>query len=195
MQGLDGCARTNEVDILWVVDNSPSMQEEQAQVATQFGAFTEDIDTHRLDFHIGVITTDLETEGQMGALQGTPTYITPDTPDYITAFEERIQVGIGGSARKAADDLPFRTKPPHLLRIRLDDRIAKADLTVARNDCAAVLLDAEDRCSVPAFQCPLPMVRASGGTRERGLQAGRARSGAIPYLSTPLTFPQVRAAV
>ena len=90
---------TDKVDILWVIDNSLTMADEQAEVADKFGEFIQSIESTGLDFHVGVITTDMEsTEVGRGQLLGEPPYLTRDD-DYITAFQERIQVGIGGSDR------------------------------------------------------------------------------------------------
>jgi len=96
---------TDMVDILWVIDNSLSMSDEQAEVASKFGEFIESIEATGLDFHVGVITTDMEsTEIGRGQLLGEPTYLTRDDDDYIAAFQERIQVGIQGSDREKGLD-------------------------------------------------------------------------------------------
>jgi hypothetical protein len=96
---------TDMVDILWVIDNSLSMADEQAEVADKFGNFIENIESTGLDFHVGVITTDMEsTEIGRGQLLGDPSYLTRDDPDYISAFQERVQVGIGGSDREKGLD-------------------------------------------------------------------------------------------
>ncbi|MDG1479680.1 MAG: hypothetical protein P8R54_08815 [Myxococcota bacterium] len=96
---------TDMVDILWVIDNSLSMSDEQAEVASKFGEFIESIEATGLDFHVGVITTDMEsTEIGRGQLLGDPTYLTRDDDDYIAAFQDRIQVGIQGSDREKGLD-------------------------------------------------------------------------------------------
>jgi hypothetical protein len=96
---------TDMVDILWVIDNSLSMSDEQAEVASKFGEFIESIEATGLDFHVGVITTDMEsTEIGRGQLLGDPTYLTRDDDEYIAAFQERIQVGIQGSDREKGLD-------------------------------------------------------------------------------------------
>ncbi|MFT5685024.1 MAG: hypothetical protein ACI8RZ_005970 [Myxococcota bacterium] len=96
---------TDEVDILWVIDNSLSMSDEQAEVADKFGEFIESIESTGLDFHVGVITTDMEsTDIGRGKLLGDPNYLTRDDDDYISAFQDRIQVGIQGSDREKGLD-------------------------------------------------------------------------------------------
>src|SRR5262245_44515121 len=66
-------APNNEVDILWVVDDSYSMAEEQATLAAGFASFGDELEISGTDFHIGVITTSFEyTDPLRGALQGDP---------------------------------------------------------------------------------------------------------------------------
>lgn len=81
-EGAGGCVETFTqrtaplVDVLVVVDNSGSMTEEQEilgqNAATLLGALT----SSAADFHIGVITTDVEDEAARGALVGTGTTAT-----------------------------------------------------------------------------------------------------------------------
>lgn len=91
----------NEVDVLWVVDNSCSMLEEQARIAANADAFVQHfVEADNLDWHIGFITTDMYTGAGMGALIGAPfeRYLTADTPGVQTVFRERILQGNGGPA-------------------------------------------------------------------------------------------------
>jgi hypothetical protein len=94
-----------EVDILWVVDNSASMIEEQTNLANNFGSFIDFINDSLIDYHIGVISTDMEEDpgggcanpGHCGELQGTPKVIDRDTqPDPETAFAANVMVGTDG---------------------------------------------------------------------------------------------------
>ena len=63
-------SRRNVVDVLMVVDNSGSMIEEQAKLATNFQAFIQVFSDIDVDWQIGVITTDMTTETDMGRLHG-----------------------------------------------------------------------------------------------------------------------------
>lgn len=60
----DGCKK---VDVLYVIDNSPSMYDEQKTLIQNFGTFTQEMQAalqNVEDYHIGVITTDnYATEG------------------------------------------------------------------------------------------------------------------------------------
>ena len=50
-----------EVDILWVIDNSCSMIEEQTSLINNFDAFIRYFLDSKLDWHIGVTSTDMST--------------------------------------------------------------------------------------------------------------------------------------
>jgi len=94
-----------QVDILWVVDNSASMFEEQTNLASNFDSFIAFINESLIDFHIGVISTDMEEDtsgncvntGHCGQLQGDPKVIDRDTqPDPETVFAANVMVGTEG---------------------------------------------------------------------------------------------------
>jgi len=89
---------TAKVDILWVVDNSASMEEEQAQLADNYDYFMEFITDpgSPIDYQIGVITTDMDDPAHSGKLQGNPLIITNQTPNPEAAFANNVQVNISG---------------------------------------------------------------------------------------------------
>ncbi|MEM6991242.1 MAG: hypothetical protein AAF721_12110 [Myxococcota bacterium] len=58
--GSGGGGTTNEVDILFVIDNSGSMAEEQAAIATSAAALTASLDAAGVDYRIAVTTTDVD---------------------------------------------------------------------------------------------------------------------------------------
>lgn len=83
-----------DVDILLVIDNSCSMADEQAALATNFASFITSASQSAGNWHIGIITTDV---GQSGALRGTPRFLTPSTPGVTTLFAQQVQQGVFGS--------------------------------------------------------------------------------------------------
>jgi len=94
-------APTNQVDILFVIDDSHSMTEEQAAVAAGFNSFVGALEDSGSDFQIGIITTSfLYDDDTRGVLVGDPPILTNATPDYATEFEDRVQVGIDGSDKE-----------------------------------------------------------------------------------------------
>lgn len=62
--------RKNTVDVLLIVDNSCSMIEEQRKLATNFENFIQFFDEADVDWQLGVITTDVESEDARGRLIG-----------------------------------------------------------------------------------------------------------------------------
>jgi len=96
-------AASPKVDVLWIVDNTGSMAEEQAALAEGFGAFIEALDAHALAYQVGVITTDMTADA--GLLQGNPWIITPELDDPESAFAAAVDVGtesVGDEAGLAA---------------------------------------------------------------------------------------------
>lgn len=66
------------VDILWVVDASGSMSEENDLVQDNFAVFIDNFVTLGLDYHIGVIAADMDSAIHQGKLVGDPTFATSD---------------------------------------------------------------------------------------------------------------------
>jgi len=81
-------------DLLFVVDNSASMAEEQVLLAENFQAFIDVVEGSYADFQIGVITTDIDGD-EAGLIRGE--IMTEDTPDLAAAFLRAIDVGTTGS--------------------------------------------------------------------------------------------------
>ena len=85
-------------DILWVIDNSPSMAQEQEAVGRSFAEFIVNLEDAHIDFHIGVVTTDVDDENEhAGQLLGIPNVIDSEIVDFEMVFKERVQVGVDGS--------------------------------------------------------------------------------------------------
>jgi hypothetical protein len=82
------------VDVLWVVDDSGSMSEEQTNLANNFGEFirfaTQELN---VDFHIAVTTTlaDGDMAGVYNACES-PKFLTRNTPDLESKFRCNVQV-------------------------------------------------------------------------------------------------------
>lgn len=89
-------ALQDKVDILWVVDNSGSMSDDLVTVGQNFEAFIQVFIDYGLDYHMGVVTTDMDDPAQSGRLLGP--YITPSTADPVATFVDQIDVGASGSA-------------------------------------------------------------------------------------------------
>ncbi len=81
------------IDVLWVIDNSGSMYEERDRVMSEIESFFQWFVALDLDYHMGVITTDVVNPLYSGKLVGTPTYISPASPDPQGALARAIDVG------------------------------------------------------------------------------------------------------
>ncbi len=97
-------------DVIFVVDDSASMAEEQAQLAASFAGFVDVLSTTYADFQLGVTTTDPDAD----VLTGPP--LSPDTPDIEAAFVERVAVGTDGAREeqgwlRAVEALDAATNP------------------------------------------------------------------------------------
>ncbi len=89
-----------QVDLLWVIDNSCSMTDEQTGLATNFPVLMAFFLGSDLDYHIGVVSTDMDNPDQSGKLieAGGLRWITPETPNPEETFAAMSQLGIGGSS-------------------------------------------------------------------------------------------------
>jgi hypothetical protein len=88
------------VDILFVVDSSPSMADEQQLLANGFDSFIGTLEDSNADFHLGVIDMNMDLDNSRRAqLIGNPPFLTVDD-DYAAQFKVRVKVGVGGSDKE-----------------------------------------------------------------------------------------------
>ncbi len=80
------------VDILWVLDNSGSMSTAINQVKDNFDLFINDFVDLELDYHLGLVTTDMYYALDGGRLRGDPTYLTSDMDPslIVSSFLETV---------------------------------------------------------------------------------------------------------
>jgi len=92
-----------ETDVLFVVDNSSSMLQEQADLADAFPKFLEYFLGSGLDYHIGVVSTDMRAADQQGKLQkgAGHLFIDPDTPDPMNVFTAMANLGNHGDGNES----------------------------------------------------------------------------------------------
>jgi hypothetical protein len=83
------------VDVLWVVDDTASMAEEQAALADGFSRFVSKLEAQQLAYQIGVVTTAASSESGP-VLRGDPWIITPAQADPEAAFAAAADVGLDG---------------------------------------------------------------------------------------------------
>ena len=82
-----------QTDVLFVIDNSGSMSEHQNKVADNISSFFTYFQSLQLDYQMGVVTADVDCANQSGRLQGSPTFITPSTPNPQSALAQAVAVG------------------------------------------------------------------------------------------------------
>jgi len=82
---------SDHADVLFVVDDSASMSEEQDRLASNFGVFATALADSYADFQIAVTTTDPESMGQLSG-----PILTSETAGLEEAFTEAVTVGTDG---------------------------------------------------------------------------------------------------
>ena len=85
----------SKVDLLFVVDDTGSMAEEQAALSEAFAALVETVDGLGLAYQIGVVTT-AATGDRAGVLQGDPWIVTAGSKDPVGDLAQAVDVGTDG---------------------------------------------------------------------------------------------------
>jgi hypothetical protein len=165
--------QTQKTDILFVIDNSNSMKEEQDEVANELPAFVEELQRDAgvgQDFRVGVITTGVyrrivtgtvtdykEYTEESGKLRPVPSedggvtasverYLEDDDPELIPKFRRLVRQGIDGSGHET----PFEA-----VRLAVSEPLSTTPIAEGGNagflrDGArllVVVLSDEDDCS------------------------------------------------
>lgn len=90
------------VDVLWVIDDSCSMGEEQDALAANFDAFINYFVVSDLDYHVGVVSTGWDEDSARGRLreaQGVR-WIDSDTRNPVDVFAGMALLGTDGPAEE-----------------------------------------------------------------------------------------------
>jgi len=169
---IDG---SQKVDILWVVDNSGSMCQEQKVLRDNFAKFIDELNQTNLDFHIGLTTTDmnpayaLEPVSQPGLLQSTPQPIPGFDQSCLNAVNANGQIipGDWGPVRAAVQQAVDCMATPNASAFDWSD----ADISCAMDGvpancsiagvCAAGACDREDLFPSPSDYRSIPKVLRS----------------------------------
>jgi len=95
---------TPKVDILFMIDNSGSMGDNQAALVQNFPVFMNYFLGSGLDYHIGVTSSDLDSNynGSQGKLRkiGGASYVEPETTNPVGVFTAMANMGTGGSGNE-----------------------------------------------------------------------------------------------
>jgi len=103
-----------KADILWVVDDSGSMEREQCQLGNAFPSFFQWLQGSKVDYRIGITTSDLGSKsGDVGdngnfvanvIVGNSQDPNVSNTPDPEAAFKDAIHVGTKGSAHDQSQE-------------------------------------------------------------------------------------------
>lgn len=92
-----------KLDILWVIDNSGSMSDEQAALGYNFDAFINDFISTQVDFKMAITTTDTSSASKKGAIwkdsdvKLTSARAQASPNQFKNDFRNLVKVGINGS--------------------------------------------------------------------------------------------------
>ena len=106
----------NKVDILWVLDNSSSMQQHQNLLSQQVDYFMRGIIDGGYNYHMGVIHTDLSPGRSPGQLLGSPNILKSSTSNVRNLLQQRFRVGEDGSSMEQGLEAMKRALSPSSLQ-------------------------------------------------------------------------------
>lgn len=134
-----------EVDVLFVVDNSCSMQTSQDELAANFPVFFSYFEGSGIDYHIGVVSTDMVAGDQAGRLQVVAgrRWVDDETDNAQGVFSAMVGLGVSGSATEQGIAAAYAA-----LEVHRDDH--NADFR--RDDAGLVIVtisDEEDQSNAP----------------------------------------------
>ncbi len=94
-------AKDAPVDILWVIDDSGSMGDEQRSLAYNFDVFINEFLEKKIDFQMAITTTDPTSRGD-GKWKINPKHLTSEAASknekkFLNDFKRTVQVGTNGS--------------------------------------------------------------------------------------------------
>lgn len=177
-----------KTDLLFVIDNSGSMAEEQAAIATELPAFLDELrqgNGVEQDFRVGVITTSVylraffdnreqfsEFPDQAGRLQPVPDelnrptaerYLDQGDPDLLEKFRRLVRVGTRGSGQETPFEAARLALTPPLSTTPLGEGGNGGFLRDGARLLVVVVSDEED-CS--STERPPPVVLTEDTSRD-----------------------------
>ncbi len=87
----------NKLDLLWVIDNSKSMQKHQINLKRQLIHLIDLLHAKKVDYRIGVTTMDVGFGGEKGRFIGRPSVLHSGVPNVRFRFLDSVLIGEGGS--------------------------------------------------------------------------------------------------
>jgi hypothetical protein len=133
-----------KVDILWVIDNSCSMYDEQARLIDNLSEFIAFADAQNADYQMGVIVTDSRSPeaGKLEFCYPHPRIIRHDYTDREDAFRCLFEVGVNGSYIEAGLGAAMRALQ-RALRVN-DDPVRNPNIGFLRDDASLAIVAMSD---------------------------------------------------
>lgn len=100
--------RKEGIDVLWVIDDSATMYEEQDLLIASADAFIGFVANSGVDFQLGVVSTDMDRSP--GVLRGD--VMTQDTSDLVDVFNDQIESSSAGSRDERGFDAAMAAADP-----------------------------------------------------------------------------------
>ena len=105
---------STQSDVLFVVDNSGSMASHQQRLADNAPRLFQHVVDSGVDYHVGVVTTDVDDPVEAGRLQVRQGsfWIQPRTPDQAARFGQMVALGVEGSIHESGRAATFAALQP-----------------------------------------------------------------------------------
>lgn len=105
-----------KADLLFVIDDSPTMANYQTNLKENFTALINWIVRLNIDYHVMVVSAD--TSGQRfpaGCARGQETYVMPQTPNVLLRLFQNTQLGSGGHPKAQPLEAAYQALQPKAL--------------------------------------------------------------------------------
>lgn len=83
-------------DVLFVVDNSGSMDLHQQNLSANIPALTSELASFVGSVNVGVLTTDMQNSLESGRMQGVPAVLNSGDPGFVALLSQRLLPGVNG---------------------------------------------------------------------------------------------------
>lgn len=177
----------NKIDILWVVDDSGSMSEEQNLLAQNFASFIAFADSLGVDYQVAVTTTEVNdaVSGEIWACSGFPKILTPSVANRVQAFQCAANVTNppNGNSRPNSGGSDEQEAGLQAARIALDVPVvtgANAGFLRADARLAVIMVSDEEDQSDGSVNLYIDFFRNLKGFRNPQLVSVSAIAGDVP---------------